>query len=144
VIAASLMGITLDKLGRRKEQYMQDPYFLVGRLLSLADTLHAEYSKKERKSVPPQLLGNALIPTAVADPSKGLARMLERIRVYKAWAQSTEEETGLARWSLGEIGKIANELTGKLPRRRLSDPEQAELLLGYLAKSEGKDKGNIK
>jgi hypothetical protein len=81
------------------------------------------------------------MPTAVADPSKGLARVRERIRVYQAWARG-KNGTPLARWSLGEMGGIANELTGKLPRRRLNDPEQAELLLGYLAKSEGKGKGN--
>src|ERR1019366_1769147 len=65
VIAASLLGITLSKIGHRKENYMQEPAFLVGRFLSLADTLHAEYSKAVRNDMPPQLLGNALIPTAI-------------------------------------------------------------------------------
>ena len=67
---------------------MNEPAFLVGRFLSLADTLHAEYCKDVRKNeTPPQLLGNALIPTAISDPNKGLARMLQRIRVYQAWAR---------------------------------------------------------
>jgi hypothetical protein len=142
VIAASLLGITLSKLGHRKEDYMQDPAFLVGRLLSLTDTLHAEYCKDVRKGdTPPQLLGNALIPTAISDPNRGLARMLDRIRVYQAWAG--KKGTGLARWSCGEIGKVANELAGKLTAgKRFDDAERAQLLLGYLARTE-KDESRV-
>jgi hypothetical protein len=136
VIAASLLGITLSKMGHRKENYMQDPAFLVGRFLSLADTLHAEYSKAVRNDMPPQLLGNALIPTEISDPNKGLARMLQRIRVYQAWARG-KKGTGLARWSCGEMGKIATDIADKLPGRRFNEPEQAQLLLGYLARTEG-------
>jgi hypothetical protein len=134
IIAASLLGITLNKLGYRKENYMHEPAFLIGRFLSLADTLHAEYSKSVRDDLPPQLLGNALIPTAISSPNKGLARMLQRIRVYQAWARG-KKGTGLARWSCGEMGKIANEVAGKMPAR-LSEAEQAQLLLGYLARAE--------
>ena len=113
---------------------MAEPGFLLGRFLSLADTLHAEYSKEVRKDIPPQLLGNALIPTAISSPAKGLARMLERIRVYQAWARKSG--TPLGRWSCGEMGKIANEVAPQLPDRRLNEAEQAQLLLGYLARSE--------
>lgn len=113
---------------------MHEPAFLIGRFLSLADTLHAEYSKSVRGDLPPQLLGNALIPTAISSPNKGLARMLQRIRVYQAWARG-KKGTGLARWSCGEMGKIANEVAGKLPVR-LNEAEQAQLLLGYLARAE--------
>jgi hypothetical protein len=139
VIAACLLGITLSKLGQRKENYMHEPAFLIGRFLSLADTLHAEYCKVARKNdMPPQLLGNAMIPTAIQDPNKGLARMLQRIRVYQAWARG-KNGTGLARWSCGEMGKIATEVEGKLPGLRFNDEQQAQLLLGYLARSERKD-----
>ncbi len=136
VVAASLLAITLSKLGKRKENYMQEPAFLIGRFLSLTDTLHAEYSKSVRKGdMPPQLLGNALIPTAISDPNKGLARMLQRIRVYQAWARG-KKGTGLARWSCIEMGKIANEVAAELPGRRFNEAEQAQLLLGYLARAE--------
>jgi len=139
-IAVSLLGITLNKLEQRKENYMQEPAFLIGRFLSLVDTLHNEYCKGVRKGeTPPQLLGNSLIPTAISDANKGLARMLLRIRPYQAWAKKSG--TGLARWTLGEIGGIAKELEGKLPGRRLNDAEQAQLLLGYLARSEKGEEG---
>ena len=136
VIAASLLGITLSKLGHRKESYMQEAAFLVGRFLSLADTLHAQYCEvKRKKDMPPQLLGNALIPTAISDPNRGLARMLLRIRVYQAWAG--KEGTPLARWSCSEMGTIARELAGKLlPGQRFNEAQQAQLLLGYMARGE--------
>jgi hypothetical protein len=114
---------------------MSQPAFLIGRFLSLADTLHAEYAQEVRKDLPPQLLGNALIPTAIGDPNKGLARMLRRIQVYQAWART--RGTPLARWSCAEMGKIANELAERLPDR-FTEPDQAQLLLGYLARAEGK------
>jgi hypothetical protein len=137
VIAVSLFGITLNKLGYRKESYMQEAAFLVGRFLSLADTLHAQYCEvKRKKDMPPQLVGNALIPTAINDPSRGLARIQQRLRVYQAWARG-KEGTGLARWSCGEMGKIANELAVRLTRgKRFDEFEQAQLLLGYLARTE--------
>jgi hypothetical protein len=130
------LGITLSKLGHRKENYMQEAAFLVGRFLSLADTLHAQYCEvKRKKDMPPQLLGNALIPTAISDPNRGLARMLLRIRVYQAWAG--KEGTPLARWSCGEMGRIAKELAEKLlPGQRFNEAQQAQLLLGYLARAE--------
>ena len=41
------------------------------------------------------------------------------------------------------MGKISNEIDGQLPGRRFSEPEQAQLLLGYLARSESnQDKTN--
>ncbi len=118
VVAASVLGITLNKLGYRKGSYMREPAFLIGRFLSLIDTLHAEYSKTVRDDLPPQLLGNALIPTAIGNPSKGIARTNQRLRVYQAWARG-RSGTGLARWSCAEMGKIANELESQLPDRRL-------------------------
>jgi len=143
LIAASVLGITLSKLEQRKENYMQEPAFLIGRFLSLADTLHAEYCKVVRKNdMPPQLLGNALIPTAIQDPNKGLARMRQRLCIYQAWARG-KKGTGLARWACGEMGKIATEVAGKLPGLRLSDEQQAQLLLGYLARTESKDEEKI-
>lgn len=140
VIAASLLGITLNKLLKRKENYMQEPAFLIGRFLSLADTLHAQYCKVVRKNeLPPQLLGNALIPTAIHDPNKALARMLLRIRPYQAWAQRGGKDAGLARWACREMGIIATEVAAKLAGLRFNDEQQAQLLLGYLARTESKD-----
>jgi hypothetical protein len=141
VIAAGLLGILLRKSRGGKEKGMEDAAFLMGRFLSLADTLHAQYCEHVRKGAqPPQLLGNALIPTAVGDPRKGLARMLHRFRPYQAWARSPKG-SGLAKWTCGEMGKIAGEIASQLPDRRLNDAEQAQLLLGYVARTEKSEEG---
>jgi hypothetical protein len=138
-ISIAVLAITLFKLGHRKDTYMQEPAFWLGRLLSLADTLHREYCKEVRNGdVPPQLIGNALIPTMTNDPNRGLARMRERIRIYQGWAATGG--SGLARWSLAEMGKISFDLAQSLPERRMSDADQAQFLLGYLARSEKTDK----
>jgi hypothetical protein len=108
----------------------------MGRFLSLADTLHAQYCEHVRKGdMPPQLLANALIPTAVGDPNKGFGRMPQRFRPYQARARGPKGG-GLAKWSGGEMGKIADDIAKRMPDRRLNDREQAQLLLGYVARTE--------
>jgi CRISPR-associated protein (Cas_Csd1) len=134
----AVLGLALYKLGYRKDVYMADPAFLLGRLLSLVDTLHREYCKEVRGGdIPPQLLGNSLMSTMTNDPRRGLARMRERVRVYQGWAAT--RGSGLARWSLGEMGKISPDLAQSLPQR-MNDADQAQFLLGYLARSEKTDK----
>ena len=50
---------------------MDSPPFLIGRLLSFCDQLHERYCQKVREgSIPPQLVGNALMPTALETPRK--------------------------------------------------------------------------
>jgi hypothetical protein len=140
MVSASILGVTLQKLGSRKEEYMQEPAFLIGRFLSLTDTLHLEYCKEVRKGdLPPQLLGNALMPTAIADPNKGFARMLHRLKPYQAWART--KGSAPARWACAEMGKIANDIAGSLGESRLSEAQQAQLLLGYLARTEKSEEG---
>ena len=137
--SVATLAIALHKLGREKEKYMQGPAYQLGRFLSLVDTLHREYCVKVRDGqIPPQLLGNALLPTAVASPKKGLSHMLNRIRVYQAWA--VKSGSGLARWTLGEIGTLTPVLAEGLPEH-MDDAARAELLLGYLARSEKKQEG---
>jgi hypothetical protein len=134
--SVATLAIALHKIGREKEVYMQGTAYQLGRFLSLVDTLHREYCDEVRKGeMPSQLLGNALLPTAVANPKKGLSHMLNRIRVYQAWA--VKSGTGLARWTLGEIGTLTPVLAEGLPDH-MDDAARAELLLGYLARSEKK------
>jgi hypothetical protein len=138
-VLVAIFAITLFKLDHRKEAYMQQPAFQLGRLLSLADTLHLEYCKGVRKeAVPPQLLGNTFVPVMANNPNRGLARLRDRIRIYQGWA--TTKGSGLAKWSLGEMGKISPDLAQNLPDRRMTEAEQAQFLLGYLARFEKTDK----
>jgi hypothetical protein len=136
LIGARLLGIVLDALGRRKETYMVETAFLVGRLLALADTLHREYCRHVRKGdIPPQLIGNALMPVAAVNPKDAVARLGQRLPIYKAWADQKEgEQYRLAKWAVARMGEICQQL----PRPMLAQVDQtfqAELFLGYMARS---------
>jgi hypothetical protein len=137
----SLISILLKKLGTRKETYMEEPAFNVGRLLALVDTLHGEYcvhvrSKGKRERLP-QLLGNALVPVALENPARCLARLSERLPVYQGWANTAQGEgLGLAKWTLGQLSKVSCKLLNQQLPDRMDDQAKAQLILGYLAHSE--------
>jgi len=133
-VAVGVLGIGLWRLGIQKERYMAEAAFELGRFLSLVDTLHQQYCVRKRDGqVPPQLLGSALLATAVRSPKKGLAAILRRIGVYQAWART--DGTPLARWVLGQMGEVSAELAKRLPER-IDEAGEAQLLLGYLARGE--------
>ena len=119
---------------------MKGPAYKLGQMLSHADGLHLEYCRHKRGgSVPPQLLGNALMGQACTNPTRALSQLTDRIRVYQAWARSDQSEGArLAKWHLGQMGPIANDLADAELPSRITDVEKAELLLGYLARSEKK------
>lgn len=139
VKAIALIGILLYQLGHQKNNYMQEPITQIGRLLALADSLHQQYCKHVRKGdSPSQLIGNALFNTALEQPVFALARLAERLTPYQAWArtfQSDEPESGvgLVKYFLGEIAACTAAIRlDELPQR-MTDPDKAKLLLGYLA-----------
>jgi len=154
LLTISVLGICLYKLGIRKENYMKDTFFYVGRFLSLLDTLHFEWCKHVRggypeneekdwrKAIPPQLLGSAHLNIALDSPSSALDILSRRIKPYKDWTRKEQSATvALARWCIGEIGEICSMLADKtnpLPTSTTS-AERAQILLGYLARSEQKE-----
>lgn len=149
MLLPSILGLLLLKLNITKEEYMKSTPYLVGRLLSLADQLHYHYCKHVRDgSVPPQLMGNALMPTALEEPVKALSLYCNRILPYQAWAKTTSDEkaVGLARYFLAELGKVCSELgevcsdapSMNLPER-CTDVDKAQMLIGYLARPEKSD-----
>ena len=118
---------------------MKGPPFLVGRLLSLADQLHLQYCHGVRKGqVPPQLVGNALMATALEQPTKAIALLSQRILPYQAWARTLQggDEVRLTKYFLGELGRVSAELKDLEMPLTCGDAEKAEMLLGYLARSE--------
>jgi hypothetical protein len=133
--AVAVLGILLDALGRGKEIYMNDTAFQLGRLLALVDTLHREYCVHVRKGgIPPQLIGNSLMPAAADNPEDAIDRLRERINIYQAWAKGEGEERKLARWAVGQIGQICNSIKRPLPTAT-DQKFRAELFLGYMARS---------
>jgi hypothetical protein len=136
----SIASILLFKLGYRKEKFMKEAAFNVGRLLALSDTLHKEYCNHVRKKdIPPQLIGNAMMPIAIDNPEEGIARLNERLMIYKAWADKVQgEEYRLVKWALGQMGQVARDLADCDLPNRTDDAAKAQMLLGYLARSESK------
>jgi hypothetical protein len=142
--AVSALAILLFKTGHRKENFMAQAPYNLGRLLSLADQLHALYCKEVRGGdVPPQLFGNALMSTALQQPIAAMSLFAQRVLPYWAWADTVKEgeNVGLAKYFLKEMRAISHALNDtKLPST-LSEAERAEMILGYIAnpKSEKKN-----
>ena len=144
LLLPQILGLLLAKLDYKKGTYMQNPPYLIGRLLSLADQLHVQYCREVRKGqVPPQLVGNALMTSAMETPEKALALFWQRIKPYHAWAQTIQggDEVRLVKYFLGEMGRVSAALAEMDLPRRCSDTDKVAMLLGYLARSE-KDKSN--
>lgn len=146
--AVSTLGILLDAIGRKKEMYMNGVAFLVGRLLSLADTLHREYCQHVRGGdIPPQLIGNALMPVAADNPKDAVDRLRERLMIYKAWAdKGNGEEFRLGKWAVGRMGEVCHKLSQLSLPTETDQTFRAELFLGYMARSvseKGQDDGSI-
>ncbi|MBI4962188.1 MAG: hypothetical protein HY913_02825 [Desulfomonile tiedjei] len=136
----SLLGLLLYKQNLMKGAYMNTAPFLVGRLLALADVLHKEYCAHVREGgIPPQLLGNALMTSAMENPEKAIARLGERLMIYQAWANTARGEgIGLAKWAVKEMGIASGELVRVNLLDRTSDTDKAQMLLGYLARLDDK------
>lgn len=147
----SIISIYLYKLGINKENYMKDKFFLVGRFLSLVDTLHFEWCKNVRggypeksenewrKAIPPQLLGNAHLQIALDNPVSAFDMLSRRINIYQAWTKKESgEKVKLARWALGELGEISDLLSKSNLPSSTTSAERAQILLGYLARPEKK------
>ncbi|MCE5333409.1 MAG: hypothetical protein LLG06_02350, partial [Desulfobacteraceae bacterium] len=131
----SILGLLLWKLGIRKEVYMSNAPHLIGRMLKLADDLHALYCKEVRDGgLPPQLLGNALMSAALNSPSQALAQLALRIAPYLGWAETNSTSSaGLSRYLLKEFRFVGDRLSDVMLPARLDDPARAQLLLGYIS-----------
>ncbi len=140
LLLPSILGLLLYKNGIEKGGFMNSPAYLVGQFLSLTDDLHLKYCQHVRKgAIPPQLVGNALMPTALETPEKALSMLSQRIIPYQAWAKTLsgdEKDVGLVKSFLGKIGAVSNQLKECQIPSTCSDTDKAQMLLGYLAWSE--------
>jgi hypothetical protein len=148
VDAFAILGVALYKLNRKTETYMSQSAFQLGRMLSLADTLHAQYCQAVRGGdLPPQLLGNQHYSMATENPQRALAVLADRLRIYQGWAQTArasgelQSPVRLARWAVSEMGALAAELHTNLPAH-FKDLDRAEMMLGYLAREKKAEGAN--
>lgn len=144
LLLPAILGLLLAKLECNKGDYMKTAPYLIGRMLSLADQIHYHYCQHVRKgSAPSQLIGNALMATALEEPEKALALYAQRILPYQAWAKTTGGDgAGLAKYFLSELGKVCSEVALVDVPSRCADMDKAQMLLGYLAKIEKSDSTN--
>jgi len=141
----SLIGMLLYSQNRVKEEYMEDIPYLMGQILKISDELHTFYCKVVRDgNVPPQLVGNSLMASALEAPERTLAQLGQRILPYLAWAKQYRtknceikgKESWRAAWYLGLYERNATIFKDKfavLQNIQFKDREKAELFIGYLA-----------
>ena len=136
--ALPLLGILLHKLNHNKENYMENAPYLIGRFLNLADGLHAVWCRNVKKEdpLPPQLLGSSLFASFQLNPVQAFANAALRMKPYLDWAKTSKtDDVKLARWYVGEFGRVSAAIMEAGIPTRLSDADKAEMLLGYLASS---------
>ena len=144
VKAIAPFGILLQQQRHDKDKYMNETIYNIGRLLALADSLHLQYCKFVRTSEekrktgkvnsPSELIGNALFNTALDQPVSALARLAERIKPYKGWADTySGEDAGLIHWINRQMAEVRKGIDLEKLAPRTSDADKAKLLLGYLA-----------
>lgn len=153
----SLLGILLQKLDQPKEKYMNELPYLLGQLLAGVDTLHRAYCLDQRGgSLPPNLLGNSLLPVAEKNPASALAQLLQRLKPYYGWADRTRttgkldgriaqagkdtpkgkalRQISRGAWAAFRLREIAPAMATELSTMSCPDDIfKAKLLLGYLA-----------
>ena len=124
---------------------MSEPAFLLGRMLALADVLHAQYCTVVRgDDLPPQLLGNQHFAMASDRPVRALAVLGGRLRLYQGWAvtakvkpespEPVQRGIRIAKWALARMGEVTSQLEGRVPAGSFDDTGKAEMLLGYLSR----------
>ena len=70
-------------------------------------------------------------------------RLRERMMIYQAWATKVDgEEYGLAKWAVGQMGQVCQQLSEQGLPTETEQAFQAQLFLGYMARPvSGKNSG---
>lgn len=141
-----ILGLLLLKLGKRKEEYMKDSAFLLGRFLRVADEIHRLYCEVVRKNeLPPELCGSSMLVSMMESPGTTLSQLALRSAPYVKWARAYHDvnKGGLVHYWMQRWSEIADPLLDKGWPKRLVAEERAQVYLGYLAsfpKSENQEK----
>ncbi|MDR3110272.1 MAG: hypothetical protein LBU65_11395 [Planctomycetaceae bacterium] len=136
-----ILGLFLYRQNYKKENYMESLPYLLGQMLKVSDELHALYCQVVRKDdIPPQLVGNSLLVSALETPVQALAQLAPRLNPYISWAKQYRtkkiEELGRESWRAGWYLRLYEENATKIGLEkivRFNDLEKAQLFVGYLA-----------
>jgi len=135
----TLYGLLLHKKGIRKESYMKENIFNLGRLFAVADRLHILYSKGVRQGdIPLRLIGNDHISLALQNPQEAFVTLGKRLtHPYLSWAKRSQDETTEfgkeVGWCLWDIRKYSQLLADESFPEEIDDANRAKLILGYLS-----------
>lgn len=132
-----ILGLLLFKSGKRKDEYMNESAFLLGRCLRVADELHRLYCEVVRKNaLPPELCGSSLLVGTMESPGMALSQLAMRSAPYVKWARGGSdkgEKGGLVWYWLKHWEVIADQLHIQEWPKRLTSEERAQVFLGYLS-----------
>lgn len=71
-----ILGLLLSSLGQKKEKFMKESAFLLGRCLRVADEVHRLYCEIVRKKeFPPQLCGSSMLIGMMEAPATALSQL---------------------------------------------------------------------
>ena len=145
----TLYGLLLHKKGIRKEDYMKESIFNLGRLFAVADRLHILYSQDVRQGdIPLRLIGNDQMSLALQNPQEAFVALGKRLmHPYISWAKRSQNETTPfgkeVGWCLWDITKHTQLLANEVFPEEINDADRAKLILGYLSYgAKSKDGGN--
>jgi hypothetical protein len=145
----TLYGLLLHKKGIKKEGYMKETIFNLGRLFAVADRLHILYSQGVRQGdIPLRLIGNDYISLALQNPQEAFVTLGKRLmHPYISWAKRNHDTTTdfgkEVGWCLWDITKHSQLLADKAFPEEIGDADRAKLILGYLSYgAKSKDSGN--
>ncbi len=131
-----ILGLLLYKLGKTKENYMNENAFLLGRFLRVADEIHRLYCEVVRPNDRlPELCGSSLLSPMLESPLRTFNQLATRTTPYLKWARRFhgEEKSGLAHYWMRQWATIADSLHCLAWPERPSPEERAQIFLGYLS-----------
>lgn len=131
-----ILGLLLFYLGNKKEEFMKESAFLLGRCLRVTDEIHRLYCEIVRKKeVPPELCGSSLLISMMESPATTLSQLAMRSAPYVKWARTCndKEKGGLVYYWMKQWSAIADQLHVLEWPKRMTPEERAQVFLGYLA-----------
>jgi hypothetical protein len=131
-----ILGLLLFNLENKKEDFMKESAFLLGRCLRITDEIHRLYCEMVRnKELPPELCGSSLLISMMESPSTALSQLAMRSAPYVKWARACRdgEKGGLVHYWMRHWSMIADQLHMLEWPQRLTPEERAQVFLGYLA-----------
>jgi hypothetical protein len=134
----TLYGLLLHKKGIKKEDYMNEDVFYLGKFFAVADKLHIQYSLDVRSGdVPLRLIGNDHVSLALQNPQEAFISLTKRLNhPYFSWAKRVKPDTmprQAAKNCIKDIAEITGRLTETQIPNKIDDSEKAKLILGYLS-----------